>query len=74
MLADTTEAAIRSSKLTDLKEIQAMIKKLVKSKYDDGQLDICPMNRRDLELILKAFENMYEGANHERILYPEDKK
>ena len=33
---------------------------------------MCRMNRLDLELVLKAFVNMYEGANHERIMYPED--
>ncbi len=75
MLADVVEAAVRANQ-ANLKsgEYGAFIRKLIKGKYDDGQLDICPMNRRDLELIVRAFENMYESANHERILYPEDKK
>ena len=74
MLADTTEAAVRSSKLTDLKEIQAMIRKLVKSKYDDGQLDECPLNRRELVQIEQAFLSVFERMNHERVAYPEEKK
>lgn len=75
MMADVVEAAVRANQATLKKgEYGDFIRKLIKSKYDDGQLDMCPMNRRDLELVLNAFENMYEGANHERILYPEDKK
>ena len=73
MLADVVEAAVRANQ-ANLKtgDYEAFIRKLIKAKYEDGQLDMCPMNRRDLELVLKAFVNMYEGANHERIMYPED--
>ena len=74
MLADTVEAATRSMRLTDSKEIMALIKKLVKSKYDDGQLDECPLNRRELMQIEQAFLKVYERANHDRVAYPEEKK
>ena len=73
MLADVVEAAVRANRAT-LKESEYgdFIKKMIKNKYEDGQLDMCPMNRRDLELVLRAFINVYEGANHDRIIYPED--
>lgn len=75
MLADVVEAAVRANQATLKKgDYGDFIRKMIKAKYDDGQLDMCPMNRRDLELVLKAFENVYEGANHERIIYPEDEE
>ena len=50
------------------------LKKLVKSKYDDGQLDECPLNRRELMQIEQAFLKVYERMNHDRVAYPEEKK
>ena len=73
MLADTVEAAVRANSDTakDESALREIIYKLIKGKYDDGQLDECPLNRRDLKNIMDAFIYVFEGASHERIKYPD---
>lgn len=70
MLADTVEAAMRSLDAPTGQEMFAFIQKLIQSKYDDGQLDLAPLTRRDLTLIARAFANVYGGMLHNRIKYP----
>ncbi len=70
MLADCVEAAVRSMDDPDQEQAREMINKLIKDKYNDGQLDECPLNRRDLNIIAKAFLNVFDGALHERVKYP----
>lgn len=72
MLADVTEAAVRANGSVQNGTLNETIAKLIKSKYDDGQLDNCPLNRLDLKRIQSAFVYVLEGAHHERIVYPED--
>lgn len=74
MLADVTEAAVRANASMKKGNLLEQIEKLIKGKYDDGQLDNCPLNRRDLRRIAEAFAYVIEGANHERIIYPEDEE
>lgn len=74
MLADTVEAAVRASGTVDEHELRDQIKNLIKGKYDDGQLDECPLNRRDLNKITEAFIYVLAGARHERIVYPTERK
>lgn len=73
MLADTVEAAVRANNtLKNGGNVEEQIEKLIKAKYDDGQLDECPLNRRDLVKVREAFLTVFSRANHERIVYPED--
>ena len=74
MLADVVEAAIRANGTKGLENVREQIDKLIKAKFEDGQLDDCPLNRRDLKRIAAAFLYIFEGANHERIIYPEDEE
>ncbi|WP_079547680.1 HD family phosphohydrolase [Christensenella massiliensis] len=73
MLADVVEAAVRSLDNPSREEIAAMVHKLIKARYDEGQLDHAPLNRRDLKLIAEAFINIFDGVYHQRIKYPEIK-
>lgn len=73
MLADVVEAAVRSLDNPSREEIAAMVYKLVKARYDEGQLDNAPLNRHDLKLIAEAFINIFDGVYHQRIKYPEIK-
>ena len=70
MLADNIEAAVRSMDDPDKEQVKEMINGLVKKRYNEGQLDECPLNRRDLNAIAKAFLTTYEGVLHERVKYP----
>lgn len=70
MLADMVEAAVRSMDEPDRDQVKDMIDKLIRAKYNDGQLDDCPLNRRDLNSISKSFLQVFDGAFHERVKYP----
>lgn len=76
MLADVVEATIRANNSIrmDLSTIHEQIQKLVMERYNSGQLDECPLTRRDMTHIIDAFVRVLQGANHERIAYPEDPK
>ena len=71
MLADTVEAAVRSMQNPDRDKMHAMIRKLVRGKMEDGQLDECTLTFRDIDKICSAFETALQGVFHERIEYPE---
>lgn len=73
MLADIVEAAVRSLDNPSREEISEMVHKLIKARYDEGQLDNAPLNRRDLKLIAEAFINIFDGVYHQRIKYPDIK-
>ena len=70
MLSDTVEAAVRSIPEPTQEKISAMIRKLVRGKMEDGQLDECTLTFRDIGKICAAFENVLKGVFHERIEYP----
>lgn len=70
MLADCAEAAVRSIDSPDREQVKDMITKIIRSKYNEGQFDDCPIGRRDLNALAKAFIGVYDGAFHERIKYP----
>lgn len=70
MLSDTVEAAVRSIPEPTREKISAMIRKLVRGKMEDGQLDECTLTFRDIGQICAAFETVLQGVFHERIEYP----
>ncbi len=72
MLADTCEAAVRSSGKTDLDSCEALIRRLVKGKIEQDQLKDSGLSFDDIEKIIESFKNFYAGAFHERIKYPEN--
>ena len=70
MLADCVEAAVRSMGDPDITQIREMIGRLIRDRYNEGQLDDAPLSRQDLNRIAQAFMGVYEGALHERVKYP----
>ncbi|MBP5262417.1 MAG: HDIG domain-containing protein [Clostridiales bacterium] len=72
MLADTCEAAVRSSGKTDLDSCEALIRRLVKGKIEQDQLVDSGLSFDDIEKIIESFKKFYAGAFHERIKYPEN--
>ena len=71
MLADSIEAAVRSIPNPDPEKVDALIRKLVRAKLDDGQLDQSKLTFSDLEKICGAFSTVLTGVFHERIEYPD---
>lgn len=71
MLADSVEAAIRSLQEPTEAKIKDMVKKIIKDKLNDGQLEACDLTFKDLETITQSFYTILEGIYHKRIEYPE---
>ncbi len=72
MLADTCEAAIKSTGITSLDEAEELFRKLIKQKIDQDQLTNSCLSFHDIELIIRSFVQVYSGVFHERIKYPDD--
>jgi membrane-associated HD superfamily phosphohydrolase len=49
--------------------LQKILKDSVIKKFNDGQLDDCPVHRQDLENIKTAFLSILTGVFHPRIEY-----
>lgn len=70
MLADSTEAAVRSLKNPTKESIDEMVTKVVKGKLNDGQLDECNITNKDITNIIDIFTSILIGIYHDRIEYP----
>ena len=73
MLADGTEAAVRSLAVKTPEQIREMVDRIVDEKVADGQLDDCDLTLRDVQRVKGAFRELLAGVYHERIPYPEDR-
>ncbi|HOE56601.1 MAG TPA: HDIG domain-containing protein [Bacillota bacterium] len=74
MLADSVEAYIRSLSEPTQEQVEQGVRKIIKEKLNDGQLDGSDLTLRDLEIIGQAFVKVLGGIFHERIEYPESVK
>ncbi len=73
MLADSVEAAVRSMVDKTEGKMEGLIRKIIKDKLDDGQLDLCDITLKDLDMVARAFMRVFGGYFHEREEYPEMK-
>ena len=71
MLADSTEAAVKSIKDINAQKIEIMVRNVVKDKLYDGQLDESELTLKEIETIIKTFTKILQGMYHNRIEYPE---
>lgn len=71
MLADTCEAAARSTGIKTVSDAETLFRKLVKQKIDQDQLVMSGLSFNELESIIQAFLHVYAGYFHERVKYPE---
>lgn len=67
MLADSVEAAARGERNINVGKLQKILKFNFDKKFNEGQLDECPVNRHDLEQIKTAFLPILNGIFHPRI-------
>jgi putative nucleotidyltransferase with HDIG domain len=70
MLADVTEAAVRTLKKPNAARLEKFIQVLIMSKFEHGQLAESELTFRDLEIIKKSFVRVLAGHYHSRIEYP----
>ena len=71
MLADSVEAAVRAMPDKTESKIEGLVRKIIKDKLDDGQLDLCDLTLKDLDTVAKSFMRVFGGYFHERAEYPE---
>jgi putative nucleotidyltransferase with HDIG domain len=70
MLADVSEAAVRTLENPTPAKIDQFIQELINSKIEHGQLAASELTFRDLETIKHAFVQVLAGYYHSRIKYP----
>lgn len=71
MLADAVEAAVRSLQDPTPGRIEGMVRRIIKDRLNDGQLEECDLTFRDLNIIAESFSKVLTGVYHSRIEYPE---
>jgi len=74
MLADSVEAAARGERTITVSKLQKIVKENIDKKFNDGQLDDCPITRHDLEQIKTAFMPILTGVFHPRVDYEQANK
>ncbi len=71
MLADACEAAVRSLIKATPGRIEGLVRKVIKDRLDDGQLEDSPLTLGDLTRIAEVFSRVLAGTFHRRVEYPE---
>lgn len=71
MLADGVEAAVRTLTRPTPDRLDEVVRRLIREKLEDGQLDESGLTFRDLDRIAQAFVRILAGMLHPRIEYPD---
>ncbi len=71
MMADSVEAAVRALQKPTPGRVEGVVRKVIKEKLHDGQLDECDLTFKDLDIIANAFVRVLSGIFHNRVEYPE---
>jgi putative nucleotidyltransferase with HDIG domain len=69
MLADAVEAAAKALPEPNAMRMQALVKKIVAAKTEDGQFDECDLTLRELAQVESAFVKTLVGIHHARPAY-----
>ena len=68
-LADAIESASRSLKKPNPIKIRGLVDDIVRSRWNDGQLDDCSLTLRELTKVRDSFANTLRSMMHSRISY-----
>jgi putative nucleotidyltransferase with HDIG domain len=71
MLADSTEALIRSATDRSPEQIDRMVEEVIGERLSEGQLDDSDLTLRDLRTIAESFKTTMRAVYHPRVQYPE---
>ncbi len=66
MIADSVEAATRALEKTTHASITSTVKKVIRSKFEDAQLDQCALTLKDLDKISEKIITLLDGVYHNR--------
>jgi len=70
MLADGCEAALRSLTGATPEVALGVVNKMIRARWQDGQLDDAGLRREELAKIAEVFVCVWQQSNHRRIAYP----
>jgi putative nucleotidyltransferase with HDIG domain len=70
MLADSTEAIVRSSRDHSHERIDALVEGVIAERLAEGQFDECDLTLKDLRTIAESFKATLRAMYHARIEYP----
>jgi len=73
-LADTIESASRSLRQPNSQNIEAMVKKLIDQRIQEGQLDESQLTFNEISIITERFIYTLKNMLHARIDYPRTKR
>lgn len=71
MLADSSEATVRSSVDRSPERIDAIVEGVIGERQAEGELDEASLTLRDLAVIAHAFKSTLRAVYHPRVPYPE---
>ncbi len=71
MLADSVEAAVRSMQNRTPGRVEGLVRKIIKDKLYDEQLEECDLTFKDLDAIATSFVRVLSGIFHSRVEYPD---
>ncbi len=71
-LADGVEAASRSLEKTTPGHIEGLVNDITNTRLEDGQLDLCDLELRELTLVKRTFVFTLSNMLHGRVPYPKD--
>lgn len=70
MIADSSEAAVRTLTDRSRENVNAVVAKIVEDRLNYGQFDECEITMKELHIIRNAIVNNLSGIYHKRIEYP----
>lgn len=73
-ISDCVEAAVRSMAKPTPEKIEALVKKIITDRLEDGQFDECDLTLKQLNTVATSICETLKGTFHSRIEYPEDVK
>jgi membrane-associated HD superfamily phosphohydrolase len=71
MLADSTEAVVRSSEDRSPAHIDQLVEEVIAERLAEGQLDESDLTLRDLRTIAESFKTTMRAVYHPRVAYPQ---
>lgn len=74
MICDAVEAAVRAMPRPTPGRVEGVIRKIIRDRLQDGQLDECDLTLQDLDVMVGVFMQTLKGIYHSRIEYPDPDK
>jgi len=71
MLADAVEGAVRAMPRPTPDRIEQVVRRIIRERLEDGQLDECDLTFRDLDVIRQTFTRLLASMFHPRVEYPD---